>query len=113
MTWKTEYSIHIRTLKQAQNHGLILRKAHRVIKFNQKKKKWLEPYVLMNNELRKKEKNIFEKDFFKLMNNSVFTQTMENVRKYRDIKLVTTERIRNYLVSEPNHHTTKFCKENY
>ena len=67
MTWKTEYVIHIRTLKQVLNHGLILGKAHRVIKFN--KKEWLEPYVLINTELRKKTKNNFEKDFFKLMNN--------------------------------------------
>ena len=52
------------------------------------------------------------KDFFKLMNNAVFGKAMENVRKYRDIKLVTTERRRNYLVSEPNYHTAKFFTEN-
>ena len=46
------------------------------------------------------------------MNNAVFRKTMQNVRKYRDIKLVTTEKRRNYLVSEPNYHTTKFFIEN-
>ena len=57
----------------------------------------------MNTELRKKAK----KHIFKLMNNSVFEKTMENIRKHRDIKLVTTSKIRNQLVSEPNYHTTK------
>ena len=66
----------------------------------------------MNNELRQKAKNNFEKDFFKLMNNAVLGKTMENVRKYRHTKLVTTERRRNYLVSEPNYHTTKFFTGN-
>ena len=65
----------------------------------------------MNANLRKKTKNNFEKHFLKLMNNAVFGKTMENVRKHRDIKLVTTERRRNYLVSEPNYHTTKFFTE--
>ena len=66
----------------------------------------------MNTELRQKAKNNFEKNFFKLMNNAVYGKTMEDVRKHRDIKLVTTERRRNYLVSELNCHTTKFSKEN-
>ena len=65
----------------------------------------------MNTDLTKKAKNEFEKDFSKLMTNAVFGKTMENVRKHRDIKLVTTERRRNYLVSEPNYHTTKFFTE--
>ena len=62
----------------------------------------------MNAKLRQKAKN----NFFKLMNNTVFGKTMENVRKYRDIKLVTTEKRRNYLVSEPNYYITKFFTEN-
>ena len=65
----------------------------------------------MNTNLRKKAKNDFEKDLFKLMNNIVFGKTMENVRKHRDTKLVTTKRRRNYLVSEPNFYTTKFFTE--
>ena len=107
---KTEYVIHVRNLKQALNHGLILKKVHSVIKFNQKA--WLKLYIDMNTELRQKTKNNFAKDFFKLMNNAVFGKTMENVRKHRNIKLVATERRRNYLVSEPNYHTTKFFTEN-
>ena len=99
----------MRTLKQALNHGLILKKVHQVIQFNQKA--WLKPYINMNTKLRKGAKNEFEKYFFKLMNNSVFGKTMENVRKHRDIKLVTTDKRRNQLVSEPNYHT-KYFSEN-
>ena len=65
----------------------------------------------MNTELRKQAKNDFEKNFLKLMNNSVFGKTMENVRKHRDIKLVTTHKRRNQLVSEPNYHTTRWFSE--
>ena len=65
----------------------------------------------MNTDLRKKAKN-FAKDFFELMNNAVFEKTIGNVGKNRDVKLVKTERRRNYLVSEPNYHTTKFFTEN-
>ena len=96
--------------KDVVNHGLVLKKVHRVIKFNQKP--WLKPYIDMNTELRQKAKNDSEKDFFKLMNNSVFGKTMENARKHRDIKLVATKKRRNYLVSKPNYHTTKFFTEN-
>ena len=66
----------------------------------------------MNTKLRAEARNDFEKDFFKLMNNSVFGKTMENVRKHRDIKLVTTDERRNKLVSEPNYHTSKYFSEN-
>ena len=64
----------------------------------------------MSTELKKQAKNDFEKDFFKLMNNS--GKNMENVRKPRDIKLVTRDNRRNQLVSEPNYHTTKWFSEN-
>ena len=88
-----------------KSHGLILKKVHRVIQFSQEA--WLKQYIGMNTELRKEAKNDFEKDFHKLMNNAIFGKTMENVGKHRDIKLETTDKRRNKLVSEPNYHTTK------
>ena len=66
----------------------------------------------MNTKLKQKAKNNFEKDFFKLMNNAVFGKAIKNVREYRDIKLVTAEIKRNYLLSEPNYHATNFLTEN-
>ena len=94
---KTEYDVHVKNLKQALNHGLVLKKVHRVIRFNQKA--WLKLYIDMNTKLKKKAKNTFEKDFFKPMKNAVFEKTMEMVRKHRKIKLATTKRRSNYLVS--------------
>ena len=107
---KNEYVIHKRNLKQALNQGLALKNGYRVIKFNEKA--WLKSYIEINTKLRKKAKNDFKKDFFKLMKNSVFRKTMKNARKHRDIKLVITKRRRNYLVSELSYHTTKFFTKN-
>ena len=107
---KKKYVVHINSLKQALNHGLKLKKIHRVIEFNQKE--WLNPYIDMNTELRKVAKNYFEKDLFKLMNNSVFGKTMENIRKHRDIKLVTADKKRSKLVSEPNYHIINLISKN-
>ena len=84
-------------MKQALNHGLILKKVHRVIQFNEEA--WLKEYIDVHTELRKQQKKYFEKDFFKLINNSIFGKTMDNVRKHRNIKVVTTDERRNYLVS--------------
>ena len=106
---KENYPVHVLTLKQALNHGLKLTKVHSVIEFRQEY--WLKPYIDMNTELRKNAKNDFEKDFFKLMNNSVFGKTMENVRNHRDIKIVTTDKRRSILASEPNYHSTKYISK--
>ena len=102
--------MHIRALKQALNHGLILKKVYKVIQFNQKS--MVKPCIDMNTELRTEAKNSFEKNFFKLTNNAVFGKAMENVRKHRDIKSVTTYKRRNQLATEPNYHTTKYFSEN-
>ena len=93
--------VHINSLKQALNHI--------IIEFNQKA--WLKPYIDMDTKLRKLARNDFEKDLFKLMNNSVFGKTMENIRKHREIKLVTTDKKRSKLVSEPNYHTINLISE--
>ena len=106
---KKKYVAHINTLKQALNHGLKLKKIHKVIEFKQEA--WLKPYIGMNTELRKLAINDFQKDLFKLMNILVFGKTMENIRKHRDIKLVTSDKKRSKLVSEPNYHTINLISE--
>ena len=91
---KKEYVGHLRALKEALNHGLILKNVQRVIQFNQEKS--LKPqHIEMNTKLRTEAKNDFENFFFKLMN-SVFGKTMENMRKHRGIRLVTTGKRRNH-----------------
>ena len=106
---KEKYVINIRALKQELNLELNVKAVHRVIQFNQKA--WLKPYIDKNTDLRKEARNEFEKDFFKLMNNSVFGKTMENVRNHRDIKLVTSDKRRKRLVSEPNYHSHEKSSE--
>ena len=107
---KKNYVAYINILKQALNHGLKLKKVHRVIEFEQEA--WLKKYIDFNTDLRAKARNDFEQDFFKLMNNAVFGKTMENVRKHRNRKLVKTDKKRNKLVSEPNYHTMKLIDDN-
>ena len=100
---KENYSIHIVALKQALNHGLVLKNVHSVISYRQEA--WLKSYIDLNTELRKNAKNEFEKDFYKI--NSIYGKTVQNDRRHRDIKLITAEYKRNKRASEPNYHSTK------
>ena len=90
---KKKYVIHNRALDQVLRHGLVLERIHRAIEFNQMD--WMKPYIDFNTKLRTAATNDFEKDFFKLMNNSVFGKTIENItadiRKHRNIKLVNNK----------------------
>ena len=107
---KKRYVVHIRALKQALDHGLILERIHRVIEFKQSA--WMKPYIDFNTNLRSKVNNDFEKDFFKLMNNAVFGKMMENIRNHRNIKLVSTKEKFLKTVKKPNFKSSVLFGEN-
>ena len=107
---KKNYVLHYRNLKQYLEMGLKLAKIHRGISFNEEA--WLKPYIELNTQLRTKATNDFEKDFFKLMSNSVFGKTMENVRNRVDVRLRTSEKSAETLVTKPNYERTTIFSEN-
>ena len=107
---KEKYVLHYRNLQLYTDLGLKIAKIHRVLEFNQSS--WLKQYIDFNTEKRKNAKNDFEKDFFKLMNNSVFGKTMENLRKRVDVRLVTGEKKLLKLTSKPTYVSSKIFNEN-
>ena len=102
--------LHYRNLQPYLDLGLKIKKIHRVLKFDQSP--WLKQYIDFNTEKRKHAKNSFENDFFKLMNNSVFGKTMENLRKRVDVRLVTDEKKLDKLTSKPTYVSSKIFNEN-
>ena len=97
---KKNYVLHYKNLKRYLEEGMILKKVHRGLKFCQSS--WMEPYIRKNTDLRKEAKNAFEKDFFKLMNNSVFVKTIENIRKRQNVILVDDRKKALKFTSKPN-----------
>ena len=107
---KKKYVLHYKNLIQCLDMGLKITCIHRGIKFVESE--WMKPYIDKNTNLRAKAKNNFEKDFYKLMNNSVFGKTMENIRNRVDVKLVNTKEKFKKLVSKPNFKGRKIFSEN-
>ena len=107
---KKEYMLHYRNLQLYLDLGLKIKKIHQVLEFNQSP--CLKQYIDFNTEKQKNAKNSFEKDFFKLMNNSVFGKMMENLRKKVDVKLVTDEKKPDKLTSKPTYVSGKIFNEN-
>ena len=107
---KNNYVVHYKTLMQYLSLGMKLKKIHRGIKFIEDD--FLKPYIDKNTNLRAQAKNNFEKDFFKLMNNSVFGKTMENIRNRVNVKLVNTGEKFKKLTAKPNYGSRKIFNEN-
>ena len=107
---KEKYVLHYRNLQLYTDLGLKVTKIHRVLEFNQSP--WLKQYIDFNTKKRTNAKNAFEKDFFKLMNNSVFGKTMENIRKRVDVRLITDEKKLLKMVSKPTYVSNKIFNEN-
>ena len=107
---KYNYVIHYKNLMQCLRLGMKLKKIHRGIKFIEAA--FLKPYIDKNTSLRALAKNNFEKDFFKLMNNSVFGKTMENIRNRVNVKLVNSEEQLKKLIAKPNYNSRKIFSEN-
>lgn len=107
---KTKYVVHYETLKLYESLGLVITKIHRGIRFNERA--WLKEYIDLNTNLRTLAENEFEKDFFKLMNNSVFGKTMENIENRVDIRLVTSEHEAAKLASKVNFDRCTIFDEN-
>ena len=107
---KTKYILHYENLKQYESLDLKITKIHRGIKFEESP--WLKSYIDLNTELRKKAANGFEKDFFKLMNNSVFGKTMENIENRIDFRLVINKEKAIKLAAKPNYDRTTIFDEN-
>ena len=107
---KEKYVLHYRNLQLYLDLGLKIKKVHRVLKFNQSP--WLKQYIDFNTQKRTVAKNSFEKDFFKLMNNSVFGKTMENIRKRVDVRLITDEKKLLKMASKPTFVSSKIFNEN-
>ena len=98
---KEKYVIHYEALKTCVKHGLKLTKIHRGIVFQESP--WMKSYIDKNTKLRMQSKNNFESDFFKLMNNSLFGKTIENIRKRTDVRLVTTPEQAEKYIYKPNY----------
>ena len=107
---KNNYVIHYKNLMQCLRLGMKLKKIHRGIKFTEAA--FLKPYIDKNTSLRALAKNNFEKDFFKLMNNSVFGKTMENIRNRVNVKLVDSGEQFKKLAAKPNYNSRKIFNEN-